>query len=365
MRVVYVSTLPGAGPVTHLRELAPAVAARGHEVLVLCASEQLAGSFRRTGVAAQVAPLAHKLDVRGALSLRPALRTADVVHTHDRRAGLFARLLGRALGAACVHTFHGLPHEIAPLVGRPDAPLPGVSRRRRAWLLHGNLRIEAALARLGLVVVPSRAVARFLVEHGLPERRVRIVPNGVTATPAEPVRRHDQLVVGTAGVLQHRKGVDVLLEAAALAESPVRVEIFGDGPLAAELHALAERLGVDARFHGDVENARARFGELDVFVLASRDENLPMAALEAMAAAVPVVATRVGGVPELVLDDETGLLVEPDRPDELARAFDRLGADEELRLRLARDGARAVRERFSTDAMAEATIAVYEEALRS
>jgi glycosyltransferase involved in cell wall biosynthesis len=364
MRIVYVSTLPGAGPVTHLRELAPAVAARGHDVRVLCADEDVAASFTRLGVDAIATPLSHKLDVRGLLRLRPDLREAELVHTHDRRAGLLARVLGRALGAASVHTFHGLPHEIAPLVGRPDASLPGVSRTRRAWLLHGNLRIESALARLGLVIVPSHAVAGFLAEHGLPERRLRVVPNGVTVEPAEPAPRREPLAVGTAGVLEQRKGVDVLLEAAARLEAPVRVEVFGDGPLAAELPALAARLGVDARFHGEVPNARERFGELDVFVLASRDENLPMAALEAMAAAVPVVATRVGGVPELLRDGENGLLVEPDRVEELARALDRLAADEELRVRLAREGACTVRERFSTEAMADATVAVYEEALR-
>ena len=132
----------------------------GHDVRVLCANEDVATSFRRLGVEASATPLSHKLDVRGLLRLRPDLREAELLHTHDRRAGLLARVLGRTLGTACVHTFHGLPHEIAPLVGRPDAPLPGVSRSRRAWLLHGNLRIEGALARLG---TGARLLARVLV----------------------------------------------------------------------------------------------------------------------------------------------------------------------------------------------------------
>jgi glycosyltransferase involved in cell wall biosynthesis len=365
VRVVYVVSVPGAGPVTHLLALAPKVAAAGFDVGVICADDALADAFRNTGVEADAAPLRHKLDFQGLARLRPLLRDAEIVHTHDRRAGLLARPLARVAGARIVHTYHGLPHQIAHRVGRPNAPLePGVSRARAWWLLHGYLRIEALLSRLGLVVVPSRAVADFLVSRGLDRRRLRVVPNGIDVRRREPAPAREPLVVGTAGILEHRKGMDTLIEACARAAKPVQLEVFGDGSLRSALEDQAARFDVAAVFHGAVADVRDRLPDLDVFVLPSRDENLPMALLEAMAAALPVIATRVGGVPELVEDGRSGLLIEPDAPEELARAIDALAADEETRARLARAAAQRVADRFSDEAMAGGIVAVYEELVK-
>ena len=94
MRVVYVSTIERGGPLTHLRQLVPRVAALGVDVEVLCGSEELAESFRRLDVPARAVEVSHKLDVRGATRLLPLVEGADIVHTHDRRAGLFGRLAG-------------------------------------------------------------------------------------------------------------------------------------------------------------------------------------------------------------------------------------------------------------------------------
>src|SRR5207249_9588899 len=121
----------------------------------------------------------------------------DIVHTHDRRAGLLARPAARLRGARVVHTYHGLPEEIAARVGQPDAPSPpGVSALRRAWLEHGYLRIEAVLALCGTVVVPSRAFAGFLVSRGLPARRVRVLPSGIDLRRRDPgLPREGELVL--------------------------------------------------------------------------------------------------------------------------------------------------------------------------
>jgi glycosyltransferase involved in cell wall biosynthesis len=286
-----------------------------------------------------------------------------VVHTHDRRAGLLVRPVARALGSAVVHTYHGLPHEIAGLAGNPGSPLhPGTSRARAAWLLRGYLPLEGLLARFGTVVVPSHAVAGFLVEHGVPASRVHVVPNGIDVRFREPAEPHDPPVVGTAAVLQFRKRVDVLLDACAAAGTS-RVEIFGDGPLRADLEAQAQRLRLDATFHGDVPDLRDRLRDLDLFVLPSRDENLPMVLLEAMAAAVPVVATRVGGVPELIEDGVSGRVVAPEQVEPLAAAIRELAGDPERRLSLARAGATRVAERFSIADVGRRMVRVYEQAL--
>jgi glycosyltransferase involved in cell wall biosynthesis len=361
MRVVYVSTIERGGPLTHLRQLVPRVAAQGVDVHVLCGSEQLAESFRRLDVSAEAVPVAHKLDLRGGGSLWPRLEGADVVHTHDRRAGLFGRVAGRLRRAHVVHTLHGMPEEIAARIGRDGtADPPGVSRGRIAWLVHGYLRIEAGLTRLGDVVAPSQAMADFMLDHGFPARLVHVIPYGVETAPEALPSDREALVAGVAANLEHWKGIDVLLEAARLAQAPVRLEIYGVGSQHEQLERQAQETGVDARFHGFVGDMREPLAGLDVLVQPSRADNLPLAILEAMAAGLPVIGTRVGGIPELVLNGETGVLVEPESPAALAAALDSLAGNPERRRELGRRGRRRVEEHFSAEAIARRTVALYE-----
>jgi glycosyltransferase involved in cell wall biosynthesis len=364
LRVVYVSTLERGGPLSHLRDLAPAVARAGADVHVVCASEEVARGFRSRDVDASVAPLRHKLDLPGATRIWPLLRGADVVHTHDRRAGLLARTQGRARGARVVHTLHGLPEEIAVRVGRANPPVPpGVSRARLAWLLHGYLRVEGLLSALGDVVVPSQAMATYLGEHGVAERRLHVIPLGIDAHPStpRPAATAGPLAIGTAANLEYWKGIDVLLAACARLRAPYRLDVFGDGSERQALEAQAARDAVAATFHGFVDDFRSRLEGLDVFVLASRAENLPVSILEAMAARLPVVGTRAGGIPELVADGETGLVVDPDDPAALAAALDRLAAEPALREELGRRGAERAAELFSAEAMARRMLRLYED----
>lgn len=329
-------------------------------MLVVCADERSAAAFRAAGVEAVVRPLHNKLDLPGAARTWPELEEADIVHTHDRRTGLLVRPLARARGERSVHTLHGIPDELFGRVGR-DVPVedPTASRIRLLWLEHGLLRIEALLSYLGTVVVPSRALADYIAAHGFPERRLHVIPNGIAVRRREPPPRRDPVVIGTAALLERRKGIDVLLEASARLVTPHRLVVYGDGPLRSELETLARRLGVPAEFPGFAPDFAERIEELDVFVLPSRGENLPIAILEAMAAALPVVATRVGGVPEVVADEETGLIVEPDDVDGLAAALDRVASDAGLRERLGRAGAERITERFDARSTARQMVELY------
>ena len=357
---MYVSTLDHGGPVSHLLDLAPHVARAGAEVRVVAASEAVAASFRATGVAATAVRVRSKWDVRGAGDLWPALAGADVVHTQDRRAGLFARPLGRLRGARVVHTYHGLPEDIAVRVGRSTAPPgPSPSLLRRLWLFGGYLRVEALLARLGAVVVPSRAMADFLAGAGIPPARISVLPSGIDVRRRRPRPVSSPPVVATVANLEHWKGVDLLVEA--VAGLAVRLEVYGDGTERAALEALAGRVGADVRFLGRVGDVRERLLGADLFVLASRAENLPISVLEAMAAALPVVATRVGGVPELVEHGVTGRVVEPDDPGVLAAAIADVLGDEEARLAMGAAGAARAAEHFDAVAAGERMLARYVE----
>jgi glycosyltransferase involved in cell wall biosynthesis len=364
MKIVYVSSVPRGGPISYLLDVAPRVAAAGHSVHALCGFERVAEAFRSRGIDASAMPLRHKLDLIGAARLSRRL-DADVVHTHDRRTGLLVRPAARARGASVVHTLHGLPEEIAVSVGRPETVRsPGVSAARLAWLTHGYLRVEAGLARLGPVVIPSSALKHFLVTHGFPAHLLHVIHSGVEVRRLEPRLGNGPLVIGTVTNLVYWKGVDVLLAACAQVGPPLRLEIFGAGADQQELERQAAELGVEACFHGFVDNVTSRLDELDLFVLPSRTENLPIAVLEAMANALPVVATRVGGVPELVVDGETGILIEPGDPRQLAAAIQELALSPERRQALGRAGARRAAEHFDAERAVQQLVSLYEEIRR-
>lgn len=345
MRVVYLLTQDAGGPVAHVRDLAPRVAALGHDVRV------------------ETVGIRSKWDVRGAGELWRVLGRADVVHTQDRRAGWFGRVIGRVRGKKVVHTYHGLPEEIAPRVGRSAPPAgPKPRRARLLWIFGVYLPLERLLARLGPVLVPSQAMADYLAGPGhLPRRRLAVQPSGIDVRRTEPGPRHEPLRLAVVGNLEHWKGVDLLLDACAGLGAPVHLDVYGDGADLSTLEATARRLGVDATFHGQVDGVRDRLLETDVYVHPSRADNLPIAVLEAMAAALPVIATRVGGVPELVEDEVSGIVVRPDDPRALARAIERLAKDEDERVAMGRAAAQRVAERFDAGAAAAAVARIYDE----
>ena len=179
--------------------------------------------------------------------------------------------------------------------------------------------LEGALARRGRLTTPSRALADVLVRRlGIPADRLTVVPHGVEPLPGSG--RHD--AIGTLSSLEPVKGVDVFLEAAASIRrtgAVARVVVFGEGSAAPMLRDRARSLGLDADFAGFVP-AHAALAELAVLVVPSYFENQPMAILEAMAAGVPVVASRVGGVAETA-PEGTALLVPPGDPVALADAI--------------------------------------------
>jgi colanic acid/amylovoran biosynthesis glycosyltransferase len=204
---------------------------------------------------------------------------------------------------------------------------------------------------------------------------VHHIPNGVPPAPAGRAARGGPLLF--VGRLVAKKGVDVLIDARALLQSELPeldVEIVGGGPLAEELEGRARRSGVSDRIHflgpqpADVVDAAFRRASL--VVLPSRiDEHgdrdgMPTVLVEALARGVPVVATDIVGIPEVVRDGETGLLVPPDDPPALAAAIARLVRDPELARELAAAGRALVAERFDPSRSAQLLRALFEGAGR-
>jgi glycosyltransferase involved in cell wall biosynthesis len=174
----------------------------------------------------------------------------------------------------------------------------------------------------------------------------------------------DPLYIGTVGNLRPVKNQILLLQAAhqVCATHPqVRVIIIGDGPLREQLACTAEALGIQkqVRFLGARADIPELLNALDIFVLPSLSEGLPMSVLEAMACGLPVVATRVGGLPEVVVHEHTGLLVASQDAQQLAAALNRLVQQEDTRLSLGRQGRTRVMKHFSVQRMVSTYESLY------
>jgi glycosyltransferase involved in cell wall biosynthesis len=213
-----------------------------------------------------------------------------------------------------------------------------------------------AYRRLDAVIVVSRPLGEQLIQHGVPPHRVHVVQNAWQETAPLLARsaarralgvNDDGFLVGWAGRLSGEKGPDVLLDALVhLTDLPVTVSMVGNGRERESLAARARRLGVEqrVRWHGVVPDVAACFAAFDVFVLSSRTEGTPMVLFEAMAAGVPIVAARVGGVPDVVSPAEAALLP-PEDPGALAAAIRAVYRDPSA----GRERARRARERLLRD----------------
>lgn len=248
----------------------------------------------------------------------------DVIHTHQMGALFYAALALRP-GAApvVVHTEHGRHY-------------PGRLRARVLARVAGG-----AAARFFCV---SRDIAASIVEHRIvPEEKVRVVFNGVETVrffrrdDRDELRRRLRLpagvpIVGTIGRLDEIKRQDLLVRAFAALRARVpdaHLLVVGDGPRRGALAAEVERLGLSGctALVGYQPEPEVYLRAMDVFALTSRSEGMPLVILEAWASGVPVVASRVGGVPEMIDDGSTGLLFDPGDEAGLTAALARLLAD--------------------------------------
>ncbi|MEW6581538.1 MAG: glycosyltransferase [Actinomycetota bacterium] len=321
----------------------------------------------------EVSPLR---DLRAAAAVRRIIRRErpDVLHTHTAKAGTVGRLAALAAGRRrprlVVHTFHG-------------HVLSGYFTPRAAAFFAG---IERFLARrTDVLVAVSPEVRDDLLELGIgrPEQ-IRVVPLGFDlsrfALPdgdrarrgADFRRRHGippgAPLVAIVARLVPIKRIDVFLAAAeevAAAHPDARFLVAGDGELADELRAspAARRLGDRVLWPGFVRDTPDLYAASDVVVLTSDNEGTPVSLIEALAAAVPAVATRVGGVPSVVRDGETGLLAPAGDGAAVGRHVSRLLADRDLARSLAAEGRRDVTERFALSRLVRDIAGLYRDGL--
>ncbi len=297
------------------------------------------------------------------------------------RPGTLARLVAtaRRLRAERVHVVHGYLYAgnlLGMLAGRlAGVPVLLASKRsldrypRRSQLLATRLANACA----DRILCNADEVARVVLAEERPDpAKITVIPNGIRIPqPPPPMERPAGLppgarVVGLVGRLGWKKAYPDLLEAAVrvrAARPEVEFVIIGDGPLRGEIASQAARLGLGPHLHllGELSPVAPLLRGFDVFVISSIIEGMPNALLEALARERPVVATRVGGIPEIVAHGESGLLVPPADPPAMAEAILRLLDDPRLASAYGAAGRRTVEARYGLDAMAARFTALYEE----
>lgn len=365
LRILHATRAPVGGIFRHILDLANGQSDRGHHVGII--ADSLTGGERAEQALAEIAPRL-KLGVHRTAIPREPLPTdllvwgrfqrmirelkPDVLHGHGAKAGTFMRLRTAGRDRIRVYTPHG---------GSLHYPLS---------TLKGNIyaRIERALMNNTDLFLFESAFARDTYQRtiGTPKGLVRCVFNGVTAGEFDPVVKADDATDLTyVGEFRRIKGADLLIAAVAklrAAGRQVTLTLAGDGEETANLKAQIEQLGLGAavRFIGHVK-ARYGFSKGSLLVVPSRGDSMPYVVIEAGAAGIPMIAARIGGIPEIFGEYGDGLFA-PSNADAMADAIEAALKDPAA----AQERARLLRERifthFSQNAMVEGVFAGYRDA---
>ena len=333
------------------------LAARGVTNLLACPAGSEMARQQPAGTRVVAMKMGGDGDIGMVLRLASLIRAEkpDLVHLHSRRgADTWGGLAARLAGVPCV---------LSRRVDNPESRLAVALKYR----LYDH------------VITISEGIRQVLLSEGLAADKVSCVRSAVDATPyLAPVDRAafcaefglpaDALVAGVVAQLIPRKGHRYLLAAlpALLARHPrLQVLIFGQGPLEAELRAEVEAAGLAGavRFTGFRHDLPRWLGGLDLLVHPADMEGLGVSLLQASAAAVPIVTSRAGGLPEAVQDGVTGILCPPGDVAALTAAIDRLAGDAALRARYGAAGRARILAEFSIDAMVDGNLRVYRQVL--
>ncbi|MGI6097142.1 MAG: glycosyltransferase family 4 protein [Dethiobacteria bacterium] len=346
-----------------------------YRLVIVCPNEAtLVKALQDTGVKVVPFPLegcfSPRSDCQAIYKIVQLIKKEKVhlLHIHGFKTALLGRIAAHLSGVPAVVTVHNF---------LADDQLSGLPTRLYNY---GEKVLERRTRRY---ITVSHALATYLVERFQVQRqKITVIHNGIDAAPFRAAaRKYRQLKegdhalpkdirIGTLARLAPQKGIEYFVRAAGqlLVDYPgIRFYIAGNGPLRQELERLTFRLGLEGNIHfsGFCQDPPSFLAQLDIFLLPSVSEGLSFTLLEAMAAGCPVVATDVGGIPEIIEHGVTGLLVPSRDPTALAQAARHLIVDSALRCKLAANGAERILKRFGQERMLKETDKVYRDILDS
>lgn len=312
---------------------------------------------RRRGLSVRMVHCQGRADWRAVRQIEECIQEDGIqlIHTHGYKADLYGYVAARRSGKPIVATCHNW--------------LGGTA----ALGIYNHLD-RMALKRFHGLAAVSDSVAQRLLASGVSAKKIRTIANGIDvqtferARPLQAFNLDGSKVVGMVARLDLKKGFEYLLRAANELRGSfpeLKVVIVGEGPDRSEIEGMIQRLGLQSSviLAGQRSDMPAVYAAMDVFVLPSLNEGLPMTILEAMAASKPVIATRVGAIPKVIQDGETGLLVDPGDSDGLRNALARLLTDSGLCSRLGAEGHDWVSRNYTSEAMALKYRQMYDDVL--
>ncbi len=368
-----IARLNMGGPALHVAYLSAGLRERGYETTLVAGTlargeDSMAFVADELGVRVERVPeLSREIsplrDARAALRLACLIRRErpQILHTHTAKAGAVGRLAAMLAGDArppiVVHTFHGhvLRGYFDPLRSAGFRLLERALAKGSTALIAVSPQVRDDLVALGVAPKEKFVVIRLGIEL---EERIAAAPGARAETRRLLGVPQDAFVVGWIGRMTGVKNTDDVLAALRLLHDrgvDAYLCMVGDGPDRDRVERRAHDLGVVRRclFLGYQEEVARYYAAFDGIILPSVNEGTPVSAIEALAAARPVVATRVGGVPDVVEDGVDGFLVDPGATDQLADRLEQLARDPELRARMGEHGRRRVPARYAVERLVD------------
>lgn len=364
LHVCYVITRSDVmgGASVHLLDLASGMQNAGHQVTILVGGMGIVNEKAKAlglncySVPELVRPIHPFYDLRCFFALKRWFKKLrpSIIHLHSSKAGLIGRLAAAGFGVPVVFTAHGWSFT------------EGVSAF--SALLYRNLERWVSPLTDKIITVSEYDRQRALKLAVAPEQQMQTIHNGMPALMAATGHRHwhgGRIIM--VARFEQPKDHQLLLQAAALLQRPFQLQLVGDGPLLAEAKQTAQQLQLldKVEFCGSRNDVAALLQQADIFVLASRWEGLPLTILEAMRAALPVVASNVGGVSEAVEHHQTGICVPHGDAQLFANALQQLLDSPNLALQWGQAGQQKFLQQFTFDKMLGQTQALYQQLLGS
>lgn len=365
--VIADSSLTGAP--RHLLSLVDYLDKKEFSISVILPQGPLAEELNRRKINIFLVPMKSRSDIAAVNAIKKLLikYDPDILHVHGQRAGLIGRFAARNLPIKIVYTEH------------TRTPQFRLANPALDWAHIRAMQMLDKITHVNIAV--SRAVADFLVQNKITQpHKIEVIYNGISLTTSKHIDnqaldlinqyglKKQDIIIGTVGNLNIQKDTATLIKAMpkVINKLPqVRLVIVGSGPLKHKLQKLTQKLGISQNiiFTGAMKEVSGISQIFTAFVLPSRSEAFGICILEAMRSHLPVIATKVGGIPEIITNNRNGILVEPGDSKILASSIIRLVNDRKLQQKFIKAGEETVKN-FSANRMVRATTKVYKDLLK-
>lgn len=352
-----------AGAPRHLLSILENLDLEKFEISCICPPGPLAGEIKdlRRHIELEVIAMNSRSDFKAISRIRRSIKhlKPDIIHVHGTRAGALGRLASIGLGKPVIYTEHLWTKNFS------------LSNKFLNFIHHiGGWFLDLFTTQN---IAVSAAVKEFMVESSIsyPEK-IAVIYNGIEPTKvrADIFNNPHEIWLGTVATLIPLKGIQYLIQALPLIrrEFPeVKLEIIGEGPYKNHLVRLVKKKKLEnfVRFAGFQTDVEKNLAKLDLYIQPSLSESFGLAIVQAMSVGLPVIATRTGGIPELITEGKSGLLVEPARLDELVDAVAKVIRDRGLALRMGEMARRESMIRFNLKDMIEEVENIYEKVAKN